>query len=488
MLFNSLKFAVFFPIVFALHFLVPPRWRWLLLLVASYLFYMAWEPAYAILILTSTVIDYVVSNRLGQVDDPRQRKALLGVSLALNLGLLFSFKYYNLVNSTFSDLAARLGVDWPLPESNLLLPVGISFYTFQTIGYTVDVYRRRIEPERHFGTFALYVSYFPQLVAGPIERAGRLLPQLRVPHGWDWERVVTGFRQAAWGMFKKVVIADRLAEVVGVIYDQPHDFGGFAYIVGTVFFASQVYCDFSGYADIAIGIARMMGVDLMKNFDRPHWSRSVAELWTRWHISLTSWFRDYVYIPLGGNRVPPWRWAANVLAVFLLSGIWHGATWGFAVWGAANGLLIVIERWTAPAREAVVRAIGLDRLPRLHAFVQWAITFCCWLLTLVFFRADNLTEGVYMLTHLGAGWEHFGHPAALLLFLKKVNLDVGLFVYCIALMPLAEVVDWYREDERARRWWRELPAAARWAADYAVIFGTLAFGNFADLPFVYFQF
>ena len=488
MLFNSLKFAIFFPIVFALHFCVPGRWRWLLLLVASYVFYMAWEPAYAILIFTSTVIDYLVTNRMDRTEEERQRKALLWVSLSLNLGLLFSFKYYNLVNDTFTAAAARFGVDWPLPESNLLLPVGISFYTFQTVGYTIDVYRRKIKPERHFGIFALYVSYFPQLVAGPIERAGRLLPQLRQAHDFDWDRVISGFRQAAWGLFKKVVIADRLAEVVGIIYDSPTEFSGFAYIVATVFFASQVYCDFSGYADIAIGVARMLGVDLMKNFDRPHWSRSVAELWTRWHISLTSWFRDYLYIPLGGNRVSQPRWATNVLIVFLLSGIWHGATWGFAVWGAANGLLIVIERWTAGPRRAFVSAIGLDTLPRVHAAVQWAITFGCWLLTLVFFRANNLTEGVYMLANLGTGWEHFGRFDALAIFLTRVNLDVVLFLYCLALIPLAEIVDWYREDEEARQWWRQLPPAARWTVDYAVIFGLLAFGNFADLPFVYFQF
>lgn len=487
MLFNSLTFAVFFPVVFALFYLTPHRHRWLVLLIASYVFYMGWEPAYALLMFASTVFDYATSNRMPDAT-ARGKKVLLGISLALNFALLGSFKYYNLINDTFTGVAAMAGVDWPLPRSNLLLPVGISFYTFQTVGYTIDVYRGTIPPERHFGYFALYVSYFPQLVAGPIERAGNLIPQLHRHVLLNWERIASGFRQASWGMFKKVVVADRLAEVVNPIYDNPQEFSGFAFLLGTFLFAWQLYCDFSGYSDIAIGTARMLGVDLMVNFDQPHGSRSYREIWTRWHISLTTWFRDYLYFPLGGNRVSQPRWALNILVVFVLSGMWHGATWAFAAWGAMNGMFLIVEHFTLPLRERIAVATGFDRWTRTRHALQVGCTFFLWCVTLVFFRSKDLDDALYMVAHVGEGWSRFGDPMAFLFFLSRVNLDVAMFLYCLLLIPLVEFVDWSRRTERMQVWWRALSTPARWSLDYAVVLGTLVLGNFTHAPFMYFQF
>ena len=488
MLFNSLEFVLFFPLVVVAFYATPHRWRWLLLLVASYTFYMAWEPAYGLLILLSTLVDYHVARLIPEQATLAGRRRLLGISLVSNLGMLFSFKYYNLVNNTAAALAASLGIDWPLPESNLLLPVGISFYTFQTIGYTIDVYKGRQEPEQHFGFMALFVVYFPQLVAGPVERAGRLLPQLKAPVSFDTDRIVSGLRLAAWGLFKKVVVADRLAEVVDVIYGNPQGFGGFAFVVGTVFFGYQIYCDFSGYSDIAIGVARVLGVDLMKNFDQPHLSRSMAEIWTRWHISLSIWFRDYIYIPLGGNRVPFGRWALNIMVVMVGSGLWHGAQWSLMAWGAVHALLLIFERATQAQRAWLQIALGLTRVPWLQRLVQWLCTWLLWQMTLVFFRANSLSDAIFILTHLGTGWDHLGNLVALARFFSRVHLDGFLFLYCLLLCPLTEGIDYVLRSPALVARFQALPRPVLWSVDQLLLFSILVLGSFGDKPFVYFQF
>ena len=488
MLFNSLEFLLFFPVVVGLFYATPHRHRWLLLLVASYAFYMAWEPAYGLLIGLSTTVDYTVARRLHVASRTTVRRAWLMVSLCLNLGLLFSFKYYNLVNDTFASLAAALGFDWPAPRSSLLLPVGISFYTFQTLSYTIDVYRGRHPPEGHFGVFALFVAYFPQLVAGPIERAERLLPQLRAEVRFDPERIGSGLRLAAWGMFKKVVVADRLAEVVDLVYADPQNFGGFGLALATLFFGYQVYYDFSGYSDIAIGLARVLGVDLITNFDQPYLARSPSALWSRWHISMTTWFRDYVYLPLGGSRVSRWRWALNVTVVFVGSGLWHGAKWSLTVWGALHAAILIAERLTAPGRRWLQDAIGLTATPRLQGFVQWGCTWMIWQLTLPFFRADTLTDALYIVSHLGTGWSNLGHPAALAVFLSRVHLDGFLLVYCLLLLPVTEAVDYALRTGSVRSSYRRWPVAMRWGLDYVLVFVVLLLGSFDDTPFIYFQF
>jgi alginate O-acetyltransferase complex protein AlgI len=360
MLFNSLHFLFFFPAVVALYFATPARYRWALLLAASYYFYAAWRLEYVVLIMVSTLADYLCGLRMGRLATKRERKPWLILTLVVNLGLLFVFKYLDFFGDSLRALFNQFNIFYDVPAYNLLLPVGISFYTFQTLSYSIEVYRGNQKPERHLGIFALYVSFFPQLVAGPIERSTRLLPQFWVQHGFDASRAASGFRLILWGFFKKIVIADRLAIYVNDVYGNPGAQDGLTLLVATYFFAFQIYCDFSAYSDIAIGSARIMGYDLMQNFRRPYFARSIQEFWQRWHISLSTWFRDYVYIPLGGNRVPKWRWYVNLMAVFLVSGLWHGAAWTFVVWGALHGGYLIVGVLTLDVRERAWQA--LERL------------------------------------------------------------------------------------------------------------------------------
>ena len=484
MLFNSFEYLIYFPVVVGIYFLMPFRWRWLHLLIASYVFYMAWEPAYALLIFASTVVDYFVALQMHKTEGKTRRRMLLSISLAVNLGLLFSFKYYNLINGTFVGAAAAVGFDWPLPESNLLLPVGISFYTFQTLGYSIDVYWKKVEPERHFGRFALYVCFFPQLVAGPIERAQRLLPQFLLEHRWNSERVVSGLRLIVWGLFKKVVVADRIAQITDAVYDQPDAFGGGAVVIATACFGYQVYCDFSGYSDIAIGTARVMGYDLMTNFDQPHLSRSVDEFWKRWHISLMSWFRDYIFFPLGGSKVAVWRIYFNVMAVFVASGIWHGAEWSFVVWGAMNGFYICFAIQTAEIRDRIAERTGFARFPRVRYAWQVASAVSITYFSFGFFRADNMSHALSVYKRLLYDWGSVLDPTAFLAFSEALGMEALMVVFCLALLPLTEMMEY---AQRHKDEW-EVPMWAQWLSDYALFFSVIALGRFSSDAFFYFQF
>ena len=489
MLFNSLEFLIFFPVVAALFFALPHRWRWLLLLVASYLFYSAWSPVYLLLLVLTSGLDWYVAVRMEDSTDDRTRWRWLLVSLVSNLGILFSFKYYNLVNDSFAAVFGLFGGQWPIPRSSLLLPVGISFYTFQSLSYTIDVYRKELPAERKLLMFLLYVAYFPQLVAGPIERAGKLLPQLHVPYRFDWERTVSGLRLACWGMFKKVVVADRLADIVNIVMNEPTSFGAFAHVVAITFFGIQVYLDFSGYSDIATGTARVLGVDLMRNFDQPYLSRSMSEWWSRWHISMTTWFRDYIYLPLGGSRVSTRRWAFNTAVVFVGSGLWHGAQWTLVTWGAVHAVILITERLTGPARTRLQEALRLHKVPRLQAVVQWMCTVMVWNFTVTFFRSPSLYDALYILTHLHQGWGPLFSPGLLAAFLARVHLDGGLFVFCLTLIVFTELIEYGFRDPSVRAYMQyRVPRLLRWVLDWALVIATLVFGNFGDVPFVYFQF
>lgn len=405
MLFHSLEFFVFFPLVVALFFATPSRHRWALLLVASYVFYGAWKPEYLVLIATSTGVDYVLARKLGTEERAGRRKLLLVLSLATNLGLLVAFKYLGFFAGVLESLVGPLRPPLDSASLDFVLPVGISFYTFQTIGYTIDVYRREREPEHHLGRFALYVSFFPQLVAGPIERSVRLLPQFRAHQSFDFARVRSGLGQMLWGFFKKLVIADRAAFFVSAVYDHPGEFQGLTVVVATYLFAFQIYCDFSGYTDIAIGAARVLGFELMENFDRPYASSSVTEFWRRWHISLSTWFRDYVYIPLGGSRLAPVGVARNLAIVFLLSGLWHGANWTFVFWGGFHGMLLVLgygwrRAWGASSRMTPPSGGAGGVLAILRRYAGIAITFHLVCLGWVFFRAESLDHVADLLLQL----------------------------------------------------------------------------------------
>ena len=350
MLFNSLHYLIFLPIVVGLYYLIPHRWRWLLLLVASYYFYMCWSADYAVkveyalLLLVSTSVAYSAGLGIARTDDPRRKRIFLWSSISVLLGILFTFKYYNFVNDSLRRALAALEIPFAIPYSSLLLPIGISFYTFQKISYVVDVYHGQAKPEKHFGIFAVYSCFFPQLVAGPIERPRHLLHQFYERHDFSYENATAGLRQILWGVFKKVVVADRVAILVQAVYADPRSHAGLPLLVATIFYAFQIYCDFSGYTDIARGVARIMGFTLMDNFKHPYFATCITDFWRRWHISLSSWLRDYLYIPLGGSRFGSAKTYRNLFLTMLLGGLWHGAAWTFVLWGAYQGTLLVLER------------------------------------------------------------------------------------------------------------------------------------------------
>ncbi len=471
MLFNSIDFIVFLAIVAAAYFAFPQRARWLVLLVASYAFYMSWNPTYIVLIVGSTLIDFFVSNRLGRTENKVKRSRLLTISLIANLGLLFVFKYWNFFNE---NARALFGESWVVPDLDVLLPVGISFYTFQTLGYTVDVYRKQISPERNLGRFALYVTFFPQLVAGPIERASHLLPQLRRTQDFDAPRVAAGLERALWGLFKKVVIADRLALYVDVVYGAPTAHDPITHLLATYAFAFQIYCDFSGYSDIAIGCAQIFGVDLMENFRTPYLAKTITEFWRRWHISLSTWLRDYLYIPLGGNRHGVAKTYRNLMLTMLLGGLWHGASWNFVIWGLLHGIFLSASRMTLPLRDAVTERLRVPVLAR--NMVRTVVTFHLVCLAWVFFRAVTLDDSMTIVR----GWlsTDWGTP-----FVQKqvAQAFVGLGVLAFVELYQFRVGSVH---ERVRR----LPLWVRWGGIYALIFSIVLFGVEEGAQFIYFQF
>lgn len=479
MLFNSMHFCVYFPIVVGLYFLIPKSARWAWLLAASYYFYMAWEPGYVVLLWLSTLLDYTAALQIGKAATPRTRNLWLAATLGANLSLLFFFKYYNFFRDSLGAFSERLGFSFDLPHSEFLLPIGISFYTFQTMSYTIDVYRGVIPPERHLGRFALYICFFPQLVAGPIERAKDLLPQMRLERDFDYTCATDGLRLMAWGFFKKMVIADRLAMVVEHVYRDPASQSGPALAIATLCFAYQIYCDFSGYSDIAIGAARVLGVRLSANFNRPYAAASITEFWRRWHISLSTWFRDYVYLPLGGNRVPSPRWVVNILAVFAISGLWHGAHWKFLIWGLIHGFCLLVER-------ALARWVpATTRLPRV---LKIAMTFTIANFAWIFFRADSLADAWLVIANLHRGWGVLLAPEFWTRSIKTLGLPPADLLFALLAVIICELVQYAQSRTPLQPWLRARPVALRWAV-YTVLFWTLFLGGiFRQTEFIYFEF
>ncbi|MHC2990865.1 alginate O-acetyltransferase [Pontibacter sp. HJ8] len=490
MLFNSFEFLIFFPTVVGLFFLLPHRFRWVLLLIASYTFYMFWRVDYAIILVISTLIDYVCSLMMDRypVEATAKRKPWLWVSLFTNLATLFTFKYYNFFNTAAKDLADMLGVGYAAPAFELLLPMGISFYTFQTMSYTIDVYYGRQKAEKHLGIFALFVTFFPQLVAGPIERAGNLIDQLKEKKEFDYRRVADGLKLMSWGFFKKIVIADNLAVMVNQVYNNPTDYEGIPLIIATVFFAFQIYCDFSGYSDIAIGSAQIMGFNLMENFRSPYFAKSIKEFWGRWHISLSTWFRDYLYIPLGGNRVVKWRWYYNLFIVFLVSGLWHGANWTFIVWGALHGFYQMFGQATVVQRNTAVAALGLKSWPRLYNLLQVSITFSMVCLAWVFFRANTISDAFYVVINMFSGFKQ--SLAAVLKNHSLILLGQSSYVFIVTVLSIIIllVIDSARLNGSLRSKLNQQPAYVRWSAAYSLILAILILGRFSKSEFIYFQF
>ena len=478
MLFNSLEFAIFFPIVTLLFFILPHKFRWLLLLLASCFFYMFFKPIYILILIITIIIDYYAGIWIEKTEDKRNRKRLLLLSIFANVGILVVFKYYNFLVDNFNIVMDTLHTTGKIPMLNIILPIGLSFHTFQAMSYTIEVYRGNQKAEKHFGIYALYVMFYPQLVAGPIERPQNILHQFHEKKYFEIDKFISGLKLIFWGLFKKVVIADRLAIAVDSIYNNPfQNWSGLVVIIATVFFSIQIYCDFSGYSDIAIGTARCMGFNLMVNFNQPYFSKSISEFWSRWHISLSTWFKDYVYIPLGGNRVRQIRLYLNLLIVFIISGIWHGANITFIVWGALHGFFLI----------ASLILNSLYKI-KINKYVKILFTFSLVCLSWIFFRANDITQA----KHLFLSIFHFNQNYFLL---NKADLHglpdtyLGLplwkFLCTLLIIPLFLFLEIMKNK---KDYFYSLPLYIRWIIYYFIIFSIIFFGVYETGQFIYFQF
>ena len=482
MLFNSLTFLVFFVVVTGLYFLLPHRFRWFLLLLASCFFYMFFKPVYILILFGTIIIDYYAGIKLEEIQDQKKKKFFLILSLIANISVLVVFKYFNFINENISQVLVHVGVQNPIPFLKILLPIGLSFHTFQAMSYTIEVYRGNQKAERHFGIYALYVMFYPQLVAGPIERPQNILHQFRIQHKFEYANVSAGLKLMLWGFFKKVVISDRLAIGVDEVYNHLDSYTGIALIIATIFFAIQIYCDFSGYSDIALGAAKVMGFTLMVNFNRPYASRSISEFWTRWHISLSSWFKDYLYIPLGGNRVKVSRLYFNLFIVFMISGLWHGASWTFIIWGALHGIYLIFALIT---KNIGVRISDFFKKLKLSFLVNaFNIGFVFALITFawLFFRAKTTHDAFYVVEHLLD--IHSINMA------KDIYLNNGqdFFVTSIFVIFFMEVVQYINSNYR-NLLFKHPSVIVRWGFCISLIIMICVFGVYHnDSEFIYFQF
>ncbi len=480
MLFNSLAFAIFFPIVAGIYFLLPQRLRTFHLLLSSCIFYMAFIPAYILILALTILIDYTAGIYLEKATG-RARIWWLRGSIVATCLVLFVFKYFYFFIDNYIGVAGFLGWQVSAPTTvNIILPIGLSFHTFQSLSYVIEVYYGRQKAERNFLTYATYVMFFPQLVAGPIERPQNLLHQFYEKHPFDYERVTSGLKRMAWGFFKKLVIADRLALYVNDVYAAPQNFTGLQLTIATVFFAYQIYCDFSGYSDIAIGSARVLGFKLMENFDRPYVSLSIAEFWKRWHISLSTWFKDYVYIPLGGNRVGKGRHFANLLITFGISGFWHGANWTYVVWGLLNGFYLIIETYTQRFGKSVFGRVGMSEESVTRKTMRLALTFILTCIAWVIFRAKSLEDAWYIYSHFYIGWD-FGSIGTEQFLLRQMPAAILSIVFL-------EAVQFLKPRLSIPMTLAKLPQTVRWSVYLSFIMLTIMFGIYRKTQFIYFQF
>jgi alginate O-acetyltransferase complex protein AlgI len=479
MLFNSLEFAIFFPLVVGLYFCLPWRYRTPMLLLASCVFYMAFIPAYILILFVTILIDYTAGIYIERSTGPSRRKWLIG-SIISTCAVLFVFKYFDFFTGNLVGLAHFVGWQLPRPVVQIILPIGLSFHTFQSLSYVVEVYRRRQKAEYNFVTYATYVMFFPQLVAGPIERPQNLLHQFYEKHDFDYDRITAGLKRMAWGFFKKLVVADRLALYVNDVYAAPQNFNGLQLTLATFFFAYQIYCDFSGYSDIAIGGAQVLGFNLMENFKTPYYSKSISEFWHRWHISLSTWFRDYMYIPLGGSRCGIERWLVAILVTFAVSGLWHGANWTYVAWGAINGVYLLAGTATKGVRQRLYGLIGLKEDGAIRRGVSTMVTFVLVLAAWVVFRARNLDDAWYVFSHFFSDWD-FGS-------IKTQQFQLKHFPPAIAALIFLEAVQFLQPKFSLNFRLFAMPLMLRWAAYIFFVFGVILFGVFRGTQFIYFQF
>ncbi len=480
---------MFFPVVCLLYFLIPGRVKNLWLLMSSYYFYMQWNAGYALLIFFSTISTYLTAFFIEKGEKPLFRKVALGINLSVNLIILFLFKYYNFFNDSIGELVESMGFSYSIPEFSLLLPVGISFYTFQALGYSIDVYRKDLKHEKSFVDYALFVSFFPQLVAGPIERAKNLLPQFKTHNVFVYKRVRTGLSQMLVGFVKKVVVADSLGQIVSVIFNSPEEFEGFTLLIASVMFTLQIYFDFSGYSDIAIGAAKVLGFTLMQNFNNPYFAISFKDYWSRWHISLSTWFKDYLYIPLGGNRKGKVRNYLNLLITFVVSGVWHGANFTFIIWGLLHGIYQIIERLTKPIRDNFYRITKISPRFFIIPILKWAVVFSMVVISYVFFISPTIETALYVISNMFNG---LGEYVSNFELIKTSLLSIDFFDYmaagvaitagCILLFErISGSVPFSDRVSRA-------PFIIRWPFYYICLLTILFFGEFGESPFIYFAF
>lgn len=485
MTFTTITFFLFLLLVFTVHWRMKTRLgQNLTLLISSYLFYSWWDYRFCVLMLVSSVVDYCVGRLLAGSTNVHRRKCLLLVSIITNIGFLGFFKYCNFFIENLASLTNAMGLEVNLRTLSIILPVGISFYTFQTLAYTIDIYRNKIKPERSIIDYLTFISFFPQLVAGPIERSKNLLPQFKVPREFSYDQGKLGSKMILWGAFKKMVIADNLAIVVDRTYGSVSDCSGGLLVLATVFFAFQIYCDFSGYSDIAIGTAKLFRINLMQNFNFPYFSKNISEFWRRWHISLSTWFRDYVYIPLGGSHKGKFRQCVNVLATFMISGFWHGASWNFVLWGLVNGVAVIPvillegkKRRTNPAMPPGEEGI----FPSLSYVFKVAVTMSIICFSWIFFRAADISESFAIISRIAGGiadWKSisiFGHTLA------------GQSKY-ISLCVLLIAAEWLTRSQNNPFLCLKVPRIVRLAMYSAIVWIIVVFGAISSGQFIYFQF
>jgi len=482
MLFNSLDFAIFLPIVFVLYWFVAQnnlKLQNALIVISSYVFYGWWDWRFLSLIIFSTLVDYTIGKRLRNEEQQSKRKVLLWSSIIVNLGFLGFFKYYNFFLDNFVDAFSLFGMQINANSLNIILPVGISFYTFQTLSYTIDVYRKKLEPTQDFVAFSAFVCFFPQLVAGPIERATNLLPQFYKKRVFEYHKAVDGMRQILWGLFKKVVIADNCAEFANQIFDNSADMNGSTLVLGAIFFTFQIYGDFSGYSDIAIGTSRLFGFDLKQNFATPYFSRDIAEFWRRWHISLSTWFRDYLYIPLGGSRGGTWMKVRNTFAIFLVSGFWHGANWTFIIWGALNAIYFIPLLLTNNNRKNLGVVAEGQLFPSFRETVAMLRTFMLTVFAWIFFRADNIDHAFNYIGKI--------FTESIIItpdFSGKMN---ALITLCLIVLFL--LIEWLGRNEQfaLKSFGVKWKPIIRLLLYYCIVFLIFVFSG-KDQQFIYFQF
>jgi D-alanyl-lipoteichoic acid acyltransferase DltB (MBOAT superfamily) len=483
MLFNSVDYLIFLPVVVALYFTIPVKWRWLLLLIASYFFYMCWKAEYLVLIMFTTAVDYYAALKMGQAVSRKVKKRFLMLSLITNLGMLVGFKYLNFFSESVNMVFSELNIFHPMPLLHILLPVGISFYIFQSLSYTIDVYRGVAQPEKHAGKFALYVCFFPQLIAGPIERPNHLLPQIRQPRPFDQQRLISGAKLILWGFFKKLVIADRLGMFVNYVYDNPAEQKGLTVILATALFAFQLYCDFSGYTDVARGSARALGYDLRINFNRPMIARSLRDFWNRWHMSLTTWFRDYLLYSLPYIKDKKIIFAMiyrNLIITYLLMGLWHGAAWTFVIFGLFHGTLLVLETITEKQRNRFFEISRLNDHVVLKNALGIIITFSLLTFSLFFFRAKSLSDSLMLISN---AFDFSTFRESIGFMIKNLELLFGLLM--IIGLLLAEYL---HEKYDLVKYMASRPLFIRWSIYAGFIFFVLLFGVMQKEKFIYFQF